>query len=79
VDDAMLRSRFNTYHEFDKAVRHVKLATSVPADNLSFSIEAHGFRSLPDDKPLDRVLAAVAAILENTEALRQHVDDIPAM
>lgn len=35
------RSRFNVYHEFGKAVRHVRLAVSVPSEDLEFSLEAH--------------------------------------
>lgn len=79
VDVMTTRSRFNVYHEFDKVVKHVRLAVSVPLADLDFSLEAHGFRPLPSDQPVDRVLAAITAILANTRALWDHIESLPTL
>jgi hypothetical protein len=79
VDVMTTRSRFNVYHEFDKVVRHVRLSVSVPLAGLDFSLEAHGFRPLPSDQPVDRALAAITAILANETMLREYIENLPTL
>ena len=79
VDEAMMRSHFNMYHQFDQVVRHIQLAISGPAEDLTFSLEAHGFQPLPSDQPVDQMLAAITAILADKETLWEHVENLPCM
>lgn len=79
VDEAMTRSRFNRYYEFDKTVRHLRLAILVAPDDLEFSLEAHGFQPLPDSHPDERVIAAITAIMANTAALQEYIKSLPML
>jgi len=79
VDEAIIRSRFNMYHQLDRVVRHIGLAVSVSSEDLGFSLEAHGFQPLPADQPTDRMLVAIKAILVDEEALRKHVESLPTL
>jgi len=59
VDEAMLRSRFNIYHDLGNVIKHIRLAVSVPPEDLDFSLDVHGFPPLPVDQPSDRILVAM--------------------
>lgn len=77
VDQAMMHSHFNMYHEFDKVVGHIRLATSVSLDTIDFSLKAHRFQPLPSNYPADHMLFVVATILANKDALREYVNGLP--
>jgi len=55
LEKAMAASRFNEYHETAKAVRHLRLALSVPTRDLAFSLEAHALPALPEGKNATKV------------------------
>lgn len=74
---AMISSRFNMYHQLDAVVRHIRLAISVPQDDLMFSLEAHGFEPLPQGANMTSLTAAIKAILEDSETLASVVENLP--
>jgi len=75
LERAMAASRFNEYHETEKAVRHLRLALSVPTRDLAFSLEAHGLPALPGSRPAAKVGSYLLALARKdflTRVLKSH-------
>jgi len=75
LERAMAASRFNEYHETAKVVRHLRLALSVPARDLAFSLEAHALPALPEGKNATKVRDYLLALAREdflSSVLRSH-------
>ncbi|OQA52749.1 MAG: hypothetical protein BWY43_00360 [candidate division WS2 bacterium ADurb.Bin280] len=79
IEQAMSRSRFNQFTDFDKVLRHITLAISVGIGELEFSLEAHGFPSLPASPGKEQTVCAIKMALSRPDALREHIESLPEL